>query len=66
MVKRVQHTLQEAQNQHKIYLDLKKRPQEFQIGGHVYIKFKSRRRYLNIGYCSNLAPRLYGPFKILT
>jgi hypothetical protein len=43
MVKRVQQNLKEAQDRNKSYADLKRRHQEFKIGGHVYLKVKARR-----------------------
>ena len=46
MVKRVKRNLKEAQDQQKRYADLKRRHQEFQIGDHVYLKFKVRRSSL--------------------
>jgi hypothetical protein len=46
-------------------VDQKRRHLEFQVGDHVYLKFKARRSSLNLGNCAKLAPRFCGPFKIL-
>jgi hypothetical protein len=66
MVKRVQQNLNEAQDSQESYANLKRRHQEFQIGDHVYLKFKARRSSLKLGNVSNLAPNFCGPFNILT
>jgi hypothetical protein len=47
-VRKVQHNLKEAQDRQKIYADLKRRHQEFQVGDHVYLKFKLRRISLKL------------------
>jgi hypothetical protein len=52
MVKKVQHNLKEAQDRHKIYADLKRKHQEFNVGEHVYLKDKARRSSLKLGSCS--------------
>ena len=41
MVRKVQHNLKEAHDRHKSYADHKRRHLEFQVGDHVYLKFKS-------------------------
>ena len=41
MVRKVQHNLKEAQDKHKSYADQKRRPLEFQVGDHVYLKVKA-------------------------
>jgi hypothetical protein len=66
MVKKVQQNLKEAQNKQKSYVDQKRRHLEFQVGDHVYLKVKARKRSLKLGNYAKLAPRFCGPFKILT
>jgi hypothetical protein len=65
MVRKVQRNLKEAHERQKSYADLKRRHQEFKVGDQMYLKFKERRSSLNLGNCSNLAPRFCGPFEIL-
>ena len=39
---------------------------EFQVGEHVFVKVKPRKRSFKLGCCAKLAPRYCGPFEILT
>jgi hypothetical protein len=64
-IRKVQRSLKEAHDRHKIYADLKIRHQEFQVGDHVYLNIKVRRSSLKLGKFSKLAPRFCGPFEIL-
>jgi hypothetical protein len=41
MVRKVQHNLKEAQDTKKSYANKKRRHLEFQVGDHVYFKFKA-------------------------
>jgi hypothetical protein len=61
MVKMVQQNLKEAQDQHKIYEDLKRRNHKFKIWEHVYLKFKERISSLKLGICSKLTPNFVAP-----
>ena len=36
------------------------------MGEHDFIKVKPKKSYLKLGSCAKLAPRYYGPFKILS
>ena len=45
-VKHVQQNLKAAQDRQKSYADLKRTPREFQVGNHVYIKVKPKKRNL--------------------
>jgi hypothetical protein len=65
MVIKVQQNLKEAQDGPKSYADLKRRHQEFQVGDHVYLKFKARRSSLLLGNCFKFALRFCVPFDIL-
>jgi hypothetical protein len=65
MVRKVKHNLKEAHDRKKSYTDQKRRHLEFQVGDHVYLKFKAQKSSLNLGNCAKFAPRFCGPFKIL-
>ena len=36
------------------------------MGEHVFIKVKPKKSSLKLGSCAKLAPKYYGPFKILS
>jgi hypothetical protein len=65
MVRKVQQNLKEARDRQKSYADHKTRHLEFQVGDHVYLKFKAQKSSLKLGNCAKLAPRFCGPFEIL-
>jgi hypothetical protein len=65
MIRKVKQNLKEAKDKHKRYAYLKRRHQEFQVGDHLYLKFKARRSSLKLGNYSKLAPRFCGPLEIL-
>jgi hypothetical protein len=65
MVKKVQQNVKEAQDRQKSYADHKIRHLEFQVGDHVYLKFKAQKTSLKWGNCAKMAPRFCGPFEIL-
>jgi predicted LPLAT superfamily acyltransferase len=48
-IRKVQRSLKEAHDRHKIYANMKIRHHKFQVGDRVYLKFKVRRSSLNIG-----------------
>lgn len=64
-IRKVQQNLKEAHDRQKSYADQKRRHFEFQVGDHVYLKFKTRKSSLKLGNCAKLAPRFCGPFNIL-
>ena len=64
-VKIIKEKLRAAQSRQKHYADQGRRPLEFQIDDHVYLKvspFKGTQRFQEKG---KLAPRYVGPFRIL-
>lgn len=64
-VRKVQQNLKEAQNRQESYANQKIRHFEFQVGDHVYLKFKARKSSLKLENRAKLAPRFCGPFDIL-
>ena len=65
IVKQVQGNLKTAQDRKKSHADLKRTPKEFQVGEHVFVKVKPRKRSFKLESCAKLAPRYCGPFEIL-
>ena len=65
-MKQVQHNLKVSQDRKKRYACLKRTPQEFQVGDHVYVNVKPIKCSLRLGRYSKLVPRYYGPFEILS
>jgi len=49
----------------KIYANSNKLFKDFQVGEHVHLCIKPKKTSLRIGSCAKMAPRFYGPFKIL-
>ena len=57
--------LKEAQDRQKSHVDKKIKDKYFQVGEHVYLKVKEKRRSLSLERCGKFAPRFCGPFEIL-
>ena len=64
-MKHVQSYLKIAQDIQKSHVDLKRTQKEFQVGEHVFVKVKPRKRSFKLVICAKLAPRYCGPFEIL-
>ena len=60
----IQSHLKAAQNQQKAYADKRRRPLQFEVGDHVYLKVSPMRGVHRFGV-GKLAPRYVGPYKIL-
>ena len=54
-----------AQNQKKSYADVRRRPLEFEVGDHVFLKVMPKRGVVRFGKRGKLSPRFIGPFEIL-
>ena len=59
-----QHLLM-AQSQQKSYTHIRRRPLEFKVGDHVFLKVMSKRGVVKFGKREKLSPRFIGPFEIL-
>ena len=59
-----QHLLT-AQSRQKSYADVRRRPLEFEVGDHVFLKVMPKRGVVKFGKCGKLSPRFIGPFEIL-
>ena len=61
----IRHRLLTAQSRQKIYADVRRRPLEFEVGDHVFLKVMPKRGVVRFGKRVKLSPRLIGPFEIL-
>ena len=56
--------LLKAQSRQKSYADVRRRPLEFEVGDHVFLKVMPKREVVRFGKRGKLSPRFIGPFKI--
>ena len=61
----IQQRLLTAQSRQKSYADVRRRPLEFEVGGHVSLKVIPKRGVVRFGKRGKLSPRFIGPFEIL-
>ena len=54
-----------AQSRKKSYADVRRRPLEFEVSDHVFLKVMPKRGVVRFGKREKLSPRFIGPFKIL-
>ena len=54
-----------AQSRQKSYADVRRRPLEFEVGDHVFLKVMPKRGVVRFGKRGKLSPRFIGPFEIL-
>ena len=54
-----------AQSQQKSYAVRRRRPLEFEVGDHIFLKVMSKRGVVRFGKRGKLLPRYIGPFEIL-
>ena len=54
-----------AQSQQKSYADVRRRPLEFEVGDHVFLKAMPKRGVVRFDKRGKLSPRFIGPFEIL-
>ena len=54
-----------AQSRQKSYADRRRRPLEFEVGDHVFLKVMPKRGVVRFGKWGKLASRYIGPFEIL-
>ncbi|XP_058726825.1 uncharacterized protein LOC131598218 [Vicia villosa] len=65
-VKVIQDNLKKAQDRQKNYADKRRRPLEFEVGDHVYLKVTPRLRLGGPFRTRKLSPRYVGPYQILS
>ena len=54
-----------AQSRQKSYADVRRRPLEFEVGDHVFLKMMPKRGVVRFGKRGKLSSRFIGPFEIL-
>ena len=54
-----------AQSRQKSYADVRRRPLEFEVRDHVFLKVMPKRVVVRFGRHEKLLPRFIGPFEIL-
>ena len=54
-----------AQSRQKSYADVRRRPLEFEVRGHVFLKVIPKRGVVRFGKRGKLSPRFIGPFELL-
>ncbi|GJU99845.1 putative reverse transcriptase domain-containing protein [Tanacetum coccineum] len=61
----IKHRMQAARDRQKSYVDLKRKPMEFQVGDKVMLKSSPWKGVVCFGKRGKLNPRYVGPFKVL-
>ena len=61
----IRQRLLTAQNRQKSYADVQRRPLEFEVGDHVFLKVMPKRGVVRFGKRGKLSSRFIGPFEIL-
>ena len=54
-----------AQSRQKSYADTRRRPLEFEVGDHVFLKVMPKRGVIRFRKRRKLSPRYIGPFEVL-
>ena len=54
-----------AQSRQKSYADVRRRPLEFKVGDHVFLKVMPKRGVIRFDKRGKLSPRYIGPFEVL-
>ena len=60
----IQKLLLTAQSQQKSYADTRRRPLEFEVGDHVFLKVMPKRGVIKFGKRGKLSPRYIGPLEV--
>ncbi|WP_222429774.1 hypothetical protein, partial [Cobetia crustatorum] len=61
----IRRRLLTAQSRQKSYADTRRRPLEFEVGDHVFLRVSPMKGVLRFGKKGKLTPRFIGPFQIL-
>jgi hypothetical protein len=64
-VHRIQDNLKAAESRQETYANKRRRPLEFEVGNHVYLRVSPMKGMKMFGVKGKLAPRYIGPFPIL-
>ena len=63
-VELIRKRLLTAQSWQKSYADTRRRPLEFEVGDHVFLKVMPKRGVIKFGKRGKLSPRYIGPFEV--
>jgi hypothetical protein len=63
-VRVIKERMSAAQSLQKSYADNRRRPLEFEVGDHVFLKVSPMRGVMWFGKKGTLSPRFIGPFEI--
>ena len=61
----IRQRLLTAKSRQKSYADVRRRPLEFEVGDHVFLKVMAKRGVVRFDKREKLSPRFIGPFEIL-
>ena len=61
----IRQRLLTAQSRKKGYASVRRRPLEFEVGDHVFLKVMPKRGVVRFGKRGKLSPRFIGPFEII-
>ena len=61
----IRQCLLTAQSRQKSYADVRRRPLEFEVGDHVFLKVMPKRGVVRFGKRGKLSPSFIGPFEVL-
>ena len=61
----IRHRLLMGQRWQKSYADVRRRPLEFEVGDHVFLKVMPKRGVVRFGKRGKLSPRFIGTFEVL-
>ena len=61
----IRQRLLTAQSRQKSHADVRRRPLQFEVGHHVFLKVMPKRGIVRFGEGGKLSPRIVGPFEIL-
>jgi len=64
-VKVMQGNLKAAQSRSKIYFDKRRKPLQFDVGDHVYLRVSPTKGVQRFGIQGKIAPRYIGPYEII-
>jgi hypothetical protein len=63
-VRVIQENLRVAQSRQKSYFDKRRKPLQFEVGNHVYLRVSPTKGVQMFGVRGKLAPRYVGPYEI--
>ena len=64
-IRLIQSRMMAAQSRQKSYADQRRRPLEFEVGDHVFLKISPTKGIMRFGQTGKLSPRYIGPYEIL-